>query len=332
MATPKNSLPALAFGNTRSKIDLDLREMQQTVNHITDWVSEFDALTKKTAFEHRTATYVGEKLRLIAVSSSPTVMRVKDSSCTIAVPINGSYDTWVNGEHHQFSVDQGAMYFPSGKRHTEGDNKSTLLISLDERRISDTVKSILGNRSMPDMELDTARVLNLQVGSVDFQKIFRSLCLLIDQFDGDPTLLKNMGIEDSIYRACAMILKPEIFLRIDAISHQNEDRRIDKLCEWIRANLSTPITLTQLEAVSGLSARLLQYEFKRHYNCTPLQWVREQRLGLAHEIFKAADFNTKISSVAALCGFVNFGDFAKRYARRFGELPSQTLKSALRRF
>ena len=332
MAKLKTQLPPLAFGNRRSRVDLDLYEMQQTVNQMTDWVSEFDSLDKDSPFQHRTSTFYGDQLRLIAVSSTPTVMKVKDPSCTIALPISGSYQTWVNGKNYRFSCEQGAMYFPSGKRYTEGGDKSTLLISLNERSIVETVKSMLGIRSILNMDLDVSRTLSLKVGKVDFQKIIRNLCLLIDQCDGDPALLKNMALEDSIYRVCAMMIKPELFLSTDDVAFKKTpESPIDGLCEWIVANLDKAITLSHLERVSGLSARLLQYAFARKYGCTPMQWVREQRLGFAHKMLLNADELTKISSVAAMCGFANFSDFAKRYAERFGQLPSVTLKISLNR-
>jgi AraC-like DNA-binding protein len=53
-----------------------------------------------------------------------------------------------------------------------------------------------------------------------------------------------------------------------------------------------------------------------------------RRLDLARARLLAATDTATVTTVALECGFVNVGAFADRYRRAFGELPSQTLKSA----
>ena len=58
-------LPPLFFGHMRSKIDLDLLEMQGRVNAITNWVGTYDVLGSPDYFQHRTAVFAGDSVRLI---------------------------------------------------------------------------------------------------------------------------------------------------------------------------------------------------------------------------------------------------------------------------
>src|SRR5450631_3882204 len=109
MAKPKSFLPPLAFGNTRSKIDLDLNQMQHSVNSITNWVSEYDSLHHEQSFQHRTSTFVGNKLRLLAVTSTPTVMKVSAPDCTIAIPMEGDLAIWVGKKHFKIKSGEHAM-------------------------------------------------------------------------------------------------------------------------------------------------------------------------------------------------------------------------------
>lgn len=42
-----------------------------------------------------------------------------------------------------------------------------------------------------------------------------------------------------------------------------------------------PLGNSDMERISGLSARALQYAFLQRYQCTPMQWVRDARLDRA---------------------------------------------------
>ena len=330
MTKAKLSLPPLVFGNIRSSVHLNLDQMQQRVNSITNWASEFDILDKELSFQHRTSTLVADNLRLLAVSSTPTVMKVSDPDCTIAIAMSGSLDTWVNNKRLKFDAGEHAMFFPKGKRHVEGRIKSCLLISVDEDRLNKTASVMLCGNELVDLDLNTPHLLSLKVGKLDFTFIFKQISQLIDQVNGDELLLKNLGIDDNVYRTLVMMLRPELFL--DTTLNENSTSgtdALDMVYEYIQANLNGPITLTTLEELSGLSARALQVAFLRKFACTPMEWVKEQRMTLANQLLSNATSTTKISAIATLCGYSNFGDFSRYYTKRYHELPSQTLAKAL---
>jgi AraC-like DNA-binding protein len=332
MAKAKLFLPPLVFGNSRSKVDLDLNEMQQRVNSITNWVSEYDSLNHEHFFQHRTSIFLADNLRLLAVSSTPTVMKVNAPDCTIAIPMEGDLEVWVNNKHFKISAGKHAMFFPRGKRHSEGQIKSTLLISVDEDRLNQTARTMLADETFVNLDLSTPRALNLQLGSLDFSRIFKQLCILIDQFNGDESLLKNLGINESVYRILVMMFKTESFIEQDENSKNKivGTNKINMICDYIHDNLNSLITITTLENLSGLSARTLQYEFLKHFDCTPMQWAREQRLVAANQLLSNATPATKIGAVAAMCGFSNLGHFSTCYGKRYQESPSQTLAKALK--
>lgn len=335
MAKPKSTtLPPIIFGQLKSQIDLDLFQMQIRVNAITNWVTEYDALNSTLPFQHRTAVFSSNGVRVIAVASTPTVMKVTDPDCTIAIPMFGALNAWVGGKHFTYAADSGqAMFHPPGKRHTEGGLKSTLLISMSPRRLTETVSAMLGEGTA-QVDLHTPRLLHTTHGSTDLLKIIHQACSLVDQFHGNFDLLKNFAPDESIVRAVVMMLAPELFFTGNAswdAMAQPRKRVLDYLCEYIVGNLDQPLDLSKLELVSGMSVRMLQLEFKKRYATSPLQWVRKQRLAQAREMLQCANHSTTISAVAVHCGFDNFSDFARRYAAVYHELPSETLKKALSR-
>jgi AraC-like DNA-binding protein/Flp pilus assembly protein TadD len=99
--------------------------------------------------------------------------------------------------------------------------------------------------------------------------------------------------------------------------------------DWLSTRLDEPIQLDKLAAVAGVRPRTLQLHFRAHLGTTPLGWVRRTRLARARQQLTAIENGeTNITDIALANGFSQFGRFAARYRDQFGELPSQTLRSA----
>jgi transcriptional regulator GlxA family with amidase domain len=179
-------------------------------------------------------------------------------------------------------------------------------------------------RGSVDLRADTTRLVPLVIGDLHFSALIRHLCDQVDLVGMNHRMLQQLHFEESIYRYVAMLLYPDSFglmsLRTDATP-----RKLGAVCEFIRAHLDEPLSLSRLEEVSGLSRRSLQYAFVRHYNLTPMEWVREQRLMRVRTLLRRAEPGMTVKSQALRCGFSNLASFASYYRERFGELPSETL-------
>lgn len=84
------------------------------------------------------------------------------------------------------------------------------------------------------------------------------------------------------------------------------------------------LSLADLAEACGVSPRALQYAFRQHLGCTPLGYVKQVRLDLAHQALSDGS-GTSVSDVAARLGFFNPGRFASEYRQVFEENPGQTL-------
>ena len=332
MSKSNKALTPLAFGHTKSHIALDLEEMQSRVNSITNWVSDYDTLDKNAAFHHRSSVYAGDGVRLIAVSSSPTVMKVNDPDYTIAVPIQGSIESWVNKKNLIPEIGKHGVFTSKGSRHTEGEAKSCILISVTEQQLEKTGRVMLGEHYMSLMQLDKPRLVETQIQKVDFSLVLGQVCNLIDQFNGDQALLRSFNVDENITRLVVMMLAPDQFIKASEIDKSGVGKKvIDHLCDFIVANLGSQISLTTLETLSGLSSRTLQKEFQKYFSCTPMQWIKQQRLARAKELLLDAVARDTIASVAACCGYSNFSEFSRHYKELFGVLPNETLKKSRNR-
>lgn len=322
----------LSFGHNRAHVALDLVEMQSRVNSITNWMSEFDTLDKHSQFQHRSSVYTGDGVRMIAVSSTPTVMKVHDPEYTIAIPLKGDIETWINKKHMVPEVGKHGVFNTRGHRHTEGEAKSCILLSVTEQQIENTGRVMLGEHYRSLMQLDKPRLVETQIHKVDFGSVVGQICSLIDQFHGDQTLLRSFNLDDNITRLFVMMLAPEQFIKASENERGFAGRKvIDHLCSFIVANLDNPISLTTLETLSGLSSRTLQNEFQKYFSCSPMQWVKQQRLARAKELLLNAVSGDTIASIAAHCGYTNFSEFSRQYRELFGVLPNETLKKSRNR-
>jgi AraC-like DNA-binding protein len=103
-------------------------------------------------------------------------------------------------------------------------------------------------------------------------------------------------------------------------------RDVARVVEWSRAHPAVPVRLEALARIAGVPARTLETHFARFLGTTPLEWVRQERLAHARRALLASDGRASVTDVASQSGFTQLGRFASQYCRRFGELPSETLR------
>jgi len=101
---------------------------------------------------------------------------------------------------------------------------------------------------------------------------------------------------------------------------------IKKAKQYIAQNLNLNISLSTLSQLCGVSARTLQKGFNQYFNQTPVEFIRDQRLARIHEQLKLGATDATVTEIMLSNGIQSFGHFSKLYKKRYGCLPSQTLK------
>jgi AraC-like DNA-binding protein len=104
-------------------------------------------------------------------------------------------------------------------------------------------------------------------------------------------------------------------------------RTVRAAIEYIESHLDTPVTLTDIAAASGCSARSLQESFRQHVGLSPMGYLRDLRLQRVNAELRAG--TDGVTAVAYRWGFTHLGRFSSAYRRRFGELPSTTATRAV---
>jgi AraC-like DNA-binding protein len=136
----------------------------------------------------------------------------------------------------------------------------------------------------------------------------------------------HLALDDVLHRTAATLLHPELLWAepADLLCHRDgrAPRNFDILIDYILANLDQPLTLSDLEARSHYSRRSLQYAFQEQLQCSPKQWIREQRLMVAMRKFQCDGQRPSVQEVAQACGYANLSHFSRDFKARFGINPS----------
>lgn len=98
---------------------------------------------------------------------------------------------------------------------------------------------------------------------------------------------------------------------------------------FIEANLGEALSVGVIADAVDASARSLQRGFREHLGTTPMAFVEGRRLAAVRdELLRGGQVS--IGDVAHRWGFAHLSRFAAKYAQRYGELPSETLRGVLR--
>jgi AraC family ethanolamine operon transcriptional activator len=86
-------------------------------------------------------------------------------------------------------------------------------------------------------------------------------------------------------------------------------------------------TVGELARRADASERTLRSVFVKYLGMPPYQYLIARRLNHARQLLLESDSDElSVREVAAKVGFWDFGRFAGKYRRLFGELPSETLR------
>jgi transcriptional regulator GlxA family with amidase domain len=101
---------------------------------------------------------------------------------------------------------------------------------------------------------------------------------------------------------------------------------VQRAVAFIEQRAQEDIGVADIAAAACVTVRAVQLAFRRHLGTTPMRYLRQVRLGRAHEQLLTADpARTTVTRVAADWGFANPGRFTSYYRAAYGIPPRQTL-------
>jgi AraC-like DNA-binding protein len=113
-----------------------------------------------------------------------------------------------------------------------------------------------------------------------------------------------------------------------------EDRRdttpalLRRAIVFIEEHPDSDIGITDIARATYVTPRAIQLMFRRHRDCTPMEYLRRVRLHHAHqELLLANRAQATVTQIAARWGFAHTGRFAVYYRQVYGQSPHTTLRN-----
>ncbi|MBY3222728.1 helix-turn-helix transcriptional regulator [Rhizobium laguerreae] len=103
-------------------------------------------------------------------------------------------------------------------------------------------------------------------------------------------------------------------------------RHVKWAIDFMQEHIAEPISLNDIALAAKVSVRTLQQGFRQFRQTTPMSYLQDLRMAAAHRDLLESDEKQAIADIALRWGFTHLGRFAAEYRKRFGKLPSQTLK------
>lgn len=228
----------------------------------------------------------------------------------------------------ELSLDEGDVaLLPPGPRKARSSHFSLASMALRPQALAVAAATMAGTprQSAKPSEPEEWPPLSL-APAPQAQLIHRVLRTIDASLALGRSVAAHLALDDVLHRTAATLLHPELLWAEPADLQRHREgsapRNFDILIDYILANLDQPLTLSDLEARSHYSRRSLQYAFQEQLQCSPKQWIREQRLTVAMRKFQCDGQRPSVQEVAQACGYANLSHFSRDFKARFGINPS----------
>ena len=321
-------LASLPIGNTRAHFGTHVRELEIRARALFPQIRALTPLVYGEYFPHLSSFASLGRLTLAAVSHLPCRMDIAPGAAsTLVIPYHGGGRWTVQGQEISAYASRSALLLSpaGGMGFTEGAT-SGLYLTLDAVRLGRVGAAMSGGVQV-DFQLDRARELNLRLS--DTVSLQVGLQIVVGQIAGaleNPGLVPMLQLEDLFHRFAALLLAPGYFLRrMESPAATPSTSELDSLCDRIRSTPFTPVILSELEETSGYTRATLIEAFRKRYSCTPVQWIRRERLSRAFEEIRDSRDPSRIDGIAESLGFLNRRSFDRLFQHHFGIGPLEII-------
>jgi AraC-like DNA-binding protein len=148
------------------------------------------------------------------------------------------------------------------------------------------------------------------------QQFIQSLDFYFENQQVVSTELLRLKLKELILLLLETNEKPTI---LNLFAHLFTPRKAN-IVEVVNAHLFTSISLDQMSKLAGHSLSTFKREFKLHFDNTPANYIREQRMKKAAALLKTSDFS--ISEIAYQIGYDDSSHFSRLFSSFFKVSPT----------
>ena len=244
----------------------------------------------------------------------------------ITIPQEGASRFLVNGRYESFHKKKMHVQLPNREfdANMGADCFESLQLCFDRAALDSMADRLFGaERSTRDL------LESLDLTQPGVQSFVRQALFLWSEISRGGSICSS----SLIAQESAQLLGAHLLYAADPELHQTpaspstlSPRIVRRAEDYIMANLTQPIFVADVAEASGMSARTVAREFRKHHGSTVKAFIKQRRLESANRtLLAAASGETNVTRVALDLGFDQLGRFSTDYKNAFGELPSETL-------
>ncbi|MBM1105011.1 AraC family transcriptional regulator [Aurantibacter crassamenti] len=179
--------------------------------------------------------------------------------------------------------------------------------------------------NIPEMKV-ISNLLNLARRGIKFQNVEANLInAIVDLVKFDSTKRIYKIIELLI---CLSKNQEYEFLSSSSFVssfHKTENRRLDKIYEFVFENFNNPISSCDVAKIAGMNKSAFSRFFKKTHRKSFTLYLNEIRIGYACKLL--IENKESITSIAYMSGFNNISNFNRQFKSVHGVSPSSYLKN-----
>jgi AraC-like DNA-binding protein len=239
----------------------------------------------------------------------------------LTMPEEGGAVCRIDGTTVEATVARGALYRPGQELNLNIDTYRSLLLAFD----GEFARKSIERRFEASPVYPVGIALDAPAPAA-----LRSLCRWMGQELDRPesALLASTRVSASLERALLALFLDAVEANAPAVEAGTLDAghaHVQRIEEWLDVHFAEPIGVEDMAAAAEVSVRAMQDAFRRLRGCTPTEALLRRRMEHAHRTLRAGAPGTTVTDAAFESGVFHLGRFAERYARMYGERPSETL-------
>jgi AraC-like DNA-binding protein len=245
----------------------------------------------------------------------------------IKLPVRGHLEVLVRGDTVACDTLHGAVLSPTREnvlRIEAGGARLNLALRRDA--LARRLAALLGEP--PQGLLDFAPALSLAEGhGRSLARFVRLAVVELERPNGvlaDPMTVH--AFEEFAITALLMSQPHNYTAALRHLERPLAPRDVKRAIEFMEANLELPIGLSEIVAASGVPGRTLLKHFQDARGTSPMRYLTSRRFEKTRVALQRATPEGNVTEIAQRWGFSHLGRFSVEYRRRFGEMPSETLR------
>lgn len=245
----------------------------------------------------------------------------------IQIPLSGQARIRLGGAEEAVSPGRAAVQHPNAPLAMDwSEDCEMLILRISATRLDSHLAAFLGAPMKKKLTFHSSFDLNSMVGRTITRQL-ADLMGYMHEFDSpDLPPLLSANIENTLITALLFLHPHDATDRLTQVVSDTEPKAVRLVREYLEAHVADPITMEDLAAVAGMPLRTLQHAFRKTLGVTPLELLRDIRLGRARASLLDPREKGDVTTVALKWGFEHLGRFSHYYRHRFGELPKETIK------